>query len=97
MSRKPDERIELGEDSSGHDHWVELYRNGERLRAVKKNSMPVFDSSTYRYEKNADGWNFVSGRKSCSGAGKNRSDSPSDEIDNKICEAVKELEPAPVM
>ena len=91
MSKEPVKRIELGEDDSGHDHWIEVYRNGERLRAVKKNSMPVFDSSKYRYSIGSDGLEFVSGDKSCSGAGMNRPDSPSDEADRLIREAVSEI------
>lgn len=94
---EPDKKINLEKPESDHDHWIELYRNGERIRAVKKNSMPVFDSSTYRYEKNADGWNFVSGHKSCSGAGQSRPDSPSNEIDALIKDAVKGTEPAPAV
>jgi len=91
MSEEPVERIELGEGDSGHKHWVEIYVNGDRVKAVKKNSMPVFDSSKYRYSIGSDGLEFVSGDKSCSGAGMNRPDSPSDEVDKLIRGAVSEV------
>lgn len=94
---EPDKKIELGQDDSGHNHWVEVYiRYGmdnevDSVKAVKKNSMPVFDERTYRYSVDPDGMEFVSGDKSCSGAGKSRSITPSDKTDELIRDAVEEV------
>jgi len=84
MSVEPDKKIDLGETSSGHDQWLELYIRDSTVKAVKKNSMPVHDKSTYNYVVGDDGLSFSSGSKSCSGAGKSRSVSPSDKIDSII-------------
>lgn len=99
MSKEPDKTIELEDLSNGHSQWIELYVgvNGERVRVVKKNDMPVHDESTYVYSSEEGDMSFVSGRKSCSGAGKTRSKSPSDSIDSKIREALEEIEKVPAV
>jgi hypothetical protein len=93
VSKEPDRVIELGENSSGHSEWIELYIavNGGRLRAVEKDSMPVYNESTYVYGFEGEEISFLNGRKSCSGAGKSRSVSPSEEVDELIREGYREL------
>lgn len=97
MSRAPDEQIDLGETSSGHDKWIELYisramdNSIERVRAVQKDSKPVHNESTYRYKNNGSGLEFVSGDKSCSGAGKSRSVSPPESISEAVRDKLAEV------
>lgn len=95
MSKTPDVTVELEDTSSGHSQWLELYIGvtGERVRVIKKNSMPVYDETKYIYSSEEGDMSCISGSKSCSGAGKFRSTSPSDKIDNIILEEIEGFEP----
>lgn len=91
--RAPNIKHELHRPDSDHDHWLEIYKNGETLKIIKKDSMPVFNEDTYHY-KIVDGeLEFESGKHSCSGAGEYRSTTPSDSLDSKIRELVNPITP----
>lgn len=91
MSKEPDIEVELEDTSSGHSQWLEFYISitKDRARVIKKNSMPVHDECKYMYSSEKGELSFVSGTKSCSGAGKSRSVSPSDKIDEIILETIE--------
>lgn len=80
-------KIEL-ESRNGHDYWLEVRRDGDFVRVAKKNSMPVYDTSKYSFSVEDGSLVFQSGSKSCSGAGKSRSVSPSDKIVEKVEEEI---------
>jgi len=81
-------KIEL-ESKNGYDRWVEVKKNGKSVKAEKKDSKPVFNESTYHFSLEGGELEFESGKKSCSGAGKFRSTSPSDEVVEAVKEALE--------
>jgi len=84
---EPNIKHSLHRPDSNHDHWLEIYKQTDQIKVVKEDSKPVFNEDTYIYNINEDGTlEFQSGKHSCSGAGKFRSTSPSDKIDDKIRE-----------
>lgn len=91
----PDIKHELDRPDSDHNHWLEINKVSDtQINVEKKDSMPVFNEDKYTYRIQEDGsLEFESGRHSCSGAGKTRSKSPSDELDKKIRELCTPLTP----
>jgi len=84
-------KADLDYDDKDHDHWLEITKvSDSQFNVVKKDSMPVFNEDKYTYRLDDEGDpRFGSGRHSCSGAGKSRSKSPSDSLDNTIKDLIK--------
>lgn len=72
-------------------HWIEISKISDKVfRAEEKDSKPVFNESKYDYRLEDGEIVFEGGSKSCSGAGKSRSTSPSDELNEKIKDLIRD-------
>lgn len=88
-----DKKIEfpLDRENSEFRHWLEISKIGSGMfRVEKKDSKPVFNESKYDYSLNDGELSFEGGSKSCSGAGRYRSDSPGAELDETIKSLIRE-------
>lgn len=86
-----DHKEDLERPDSNFDHWLEFSKIGSGMfRVEKKDSKPVFNESKFDYSLNDGELSFEGGSKSCSGAGRSRSTSPGDELDEKIRTIIEE-------
>jgi len=83
-------RHDLERPESEHDHWIEIMPMGDKIQVEKNDSKPVFNEDIYNYKVEDGELVFESGEHSTSGAGKSRSTSPSDELDELIRELAEE-------
>lgn len=89
---EPDITHELEKPESDYNHYIEISKTDDGIKAVKKDSKPIHNEDTYHYEELEDGeLKFKNGKHSCSGAGKFRATTPSDSIDSKIRELAQPL------
>lgn len=85
------EQIEHELRNENFRHWLEIRRVSDtQFNVEKKDSKPVFNESKYVYRLDDGVLECESGSKSCSGAGKSRSTSPSDELDEIIKSLIRE-------
>lgn len=90
--REPLTKRKLNRPESDHDHHLEIYETADGIKAVKKDSKPIYNEDIYKYEQLKEGGlEFKEGKHSCSGAGKYRSTTPSDSLDEKIRNLFKTL------
>lgn len=88
---EPNIQHELHRPDSNYDHYIEMYKQNGRITAVKKDSKPIHNEDTYNYKIKEGELKFQNGKHSCSGAGKFRAKTPSDQIDDKIKELATPL------
>lgn len=87
MTLEPNIKHKLHRPESDYNHFLEIHKTEEGIKAVKKDTKPIFNEDTYKYEINEEGeMIFKEGRHSCSGAGKYRATTPSEKLEAKIVE-----------